>query len=374
MKLSHKIIMYMLIATAFAIFVSCEEQYIEPAVYAVEDFNKPLPKMLIDNLYVEAEVNYPQKNIYPTYELRDFELSQDDLERALFTEAIQNNTISVEITDTDMVLESMNGEYAFYSGSSLFYMNTDNFNRLSNIKRIIDSCINEGVEGYEKEFEFMSSSEAEDISLKFLGLLNPVGEAKLKSITAFDYSSLLEQQEILKKTEGILATDPEYELYYVNDLYSEDNYYVLTFYFSIDNIEIYNTLSEPEIKVSYDSWTAPQAMEYEVVISQDGIVFLTMDSLYRDSNVQKSQEKAIITIEAALQLLVEKYSLVILTDELTVKKIWLEYIPITETNWTGELGVLLVPYWCFQLENEENGVVIAERFNAYNGKDLAYDS
>lgn len=113
-----------------------------------------------------------------------------------------------------------------------------------------------------------------------------------------------------------------------------------------------------------------------IMINADGIQDFDVYCPY--TIVSESQPQTILTPDAAIAVLIDKYNLEIHTRTEVFSNVWLEYIPIV-----AEDSVTLTPYWCFVTPNEwvedSNGTSgwysrysNAQRFNAITGKDLTY--
>lgn len=134
-----------------------------------------------------------------------------------------------------------------------------------------------------------------------------------------------------------------------------------------DGLPIYSGINEPGISMAVETfWTAETRIT--MMLDKDGIHYIASKGGSFDASPE-AEAQTIISAEAALEAVKEIYVNTILSSQVTISRIWLEYVVVPD--WEEKEQYKLVPYWCVQIDSP-SGNSSAERINAITGGNLSY--
>lgn len=161
----------------------------------------------------------------------------------------------------------------------------------------------------------------------------------------------------------------------LDNLTSEDDAYYISFYFTYQDIPVFDQDREPGISSASDSFPT-SSMKAAVLITPKGVRYFKVENTLSTQG-DISEVQSIISVQEALQKLCEEQENTITFGTQLITKVWLEYIPIRAENAVEGVGpFILKPYWCFGTVDAESGgehIINAVRINAVTGDDLAYE-
>lgn len=320
------------------------------------------------NLFVDADITYPQIDDVSTYSLGMIQVDPSDAAALFYPD--DNSSISIEYFDwlpSGYAVETAMGN-KFDISYNITYRSPE-YTKYYEIADLLSRYASEHPEELGKSISFMTMDDAQKIGETIFLELGINYTPVLQTGVALEHKQIEDwQQELLE--------DPTYtdfgKYQVLSNLTTSDDCYYLYFTFTYDGIPIYEP-GEPSVQFA-DNVFPPSPVSAEMVITPNGVEYFTISSA--NYITEEKQTSVLCSLEYAIEALKEKYDLVILTDPQRVSAIWLEYIPVESSN-----GSVLVPYWCFimdlGIEDSEGNTkwleaVNAERFNALTGEDLAY--
>jgi hypothetical protein len=215
--------------------------------------------------------------------------------------------------------------------------------------------------------------------LTFLNAENAIqtGKERIKELTGQDSEVLAAyalNREILTALEEEYRQTPKYQEdaqrgkeTTVDDWSDADEIYYMEYRLTKDGLPIYSGINEPGISMAVETfWTAETRIT--MLLDQDGIRYIASRGGIFDASPE-AEAQTIISAETALEAVKEIYGNTILSSQVTISRIWMEYVVVPD--WEEKEQYKLVPYWCVQIDSP-SGNSSAERINAITGGNLSY--
>lgn len=225
-----------------------------------------------------------------------------------------------------------------------------------------------------RELKFMSSRQAADKAaalIEQLGLGTITGEAKISGFTKEDLTDI--QKYFMEYDEDFRVQCETGKLQSRDHFQDEDEMYRIKYVFEQDGLPVFGFEDPPmQMMGGIDAPLLATPMEATVYISSSGVRRIELYGAV-DGNMKVSEDKEIILLDDVKKALIKKYEDVILTQEMKVTDIWLEYVPVIDIE--EDNAVDLIPVWCCESyidhSNEEEGfsaLRYADRFHAFTGE------
>ncbi len=340
-----------------------------------------IKKQLDKNLTMDADVILPGKSAYSSYPLVYRTFTSKEL-TGLFFSGDTGKKASETNTHGLVSVKSSSGAWAVANNDSGI-VSFQKSKRDSAIDSIFGEYIVQAKKTNRQVFQtvptdlpFMTHEEAAEKgsailrSMKFFG--EPILAPKMIAVTGKELDKF--QTDLLKDTN--YKDFPKTVI--IKGWSEKDNCYFIQYSLQKDGIPIYDGgNTEPDIQIHGDiDATIPRGLTERMLITPQGLCYFKASGVYLQKE-DPSGPKSILSVDKAVKCLKNKYADVILTNQHTVKKIWLEYIDISDMhNSSDKQEITLLPYWCFQIDSaDSDGRVYshAARFNAFTGKDLEYE-
>lgn len=334
-----------------------------------------IQKTLDTNLSVDADVSVPAAKEYSSYLTNIKSFSADDMSKLFLQQDTSKQTLSkVDYDPNGLNIKTENGsQITSFMGSLTYSSNSD---REAGIASLISSYAVQYPESpaFTDPLTFASREDAIKEGAGILEKLDAGFLPSAKNVLALTHNQLSDWQTSLLQ-------DPNYKTFVdagkakvIDDWSSDDDVYYIIYSFKQDDLQVFNQQIEPGISLAADS-LPPRSMYAEMLISPKGIQYLNINGSL--SIKGQAASNPIISSDAALEKVKEKYSQLILSTPYTITKAFVEYIPIPDSSeLSANTKVTLTPYWCFviKITKDDKGhtAEIAERFNAWTGADLKY--
>lgn len=383
-----KYLLAFLLAAALATLCACGEEQKTPtnseepqgteAVSPTQDSQQPqtihMSETLCDGLAIDADIPVQEDLALPTYQANYFRISAADVVSLL----AGGNKIKTEEphhydpNGYNLVLES--GAEIFHANGVLtYYSETEDRDR-----EIADLLLRYGETHSEEEvhpLSFMPPDEAVGKISALICELDVIGEPALDTIIGLSGAEIMAWQNELMTDESYSWWADIGKTTVLDGLTSEDDAYYLSFYFTYQDIPVFDQDREPGISSASDSFL-PSSMKAEALITPKGVRYFKVENALSTQG-DRLEAQSIISPREALEKLCEKQENTITFGTQLITKVWLEYIPIRAENASEGVGpFILKPYWCFGTVDAESGgehIMNAERINAVTGDDLAYE-
>lgn len=321
-----------------------------------------------DMLVIDADVVLPKDQVYSVYALTKQAFPREDLDGFFgASEAV--------ITDHPEWV----GAYSAKTEEG-GYFSTDpygNFTYAKDEER--DDYIVYLVESAYYNAGSCSFQKEEIPDLSFLNAENAIqmGKERIKELTGQDSEVLAAyalNREILTALEEEYRQTQKYQEdaqrgkeTTVDDWSDADEIYYMEYRLTKDGLPIYSGINEPGISMAVETfWTAETRIT--MLLDQDGIRYIASRGGIFDASPE-AEAQTIISAETALEAVKEIYGNTILSSQVTISRIWLEYVVVPD--WEEKEQYKLVPYWCVQIDSP-SGNSSAERINAITGGNLSY--
>lgn len=334
---------------------------------------RQISRELMDNFYVDAKLMNCEKEECESIEITPIFNSPQEVASVLFPHDDSKATVEqIDNESNSYTISTETGSFAcVYEGALLYYSNNAERALYQEVLNLMSRWANDNPNQGEKISTILSADDAIDYGKNVVLGLGISFEPVVETIVAMDYAQLITLQKEC-------MTHPEYAEFGVPYILPKDSdilgFYYISFTLSHNGIPVFGNADESDVIVA-NGMFPPIKSRVEMIIASDGIKYLSIIEGYNAK--KESEKKPIISIENAINLLKNKYEMVVLTEKNRVSQIWLEYIPIST-----ETGLVMNPYWCFsidmQAQNMDTGELFwlanrkAERFNAFTGMDITY--
>ncbi|MDE7431271.1 MAG: two-component system regulatory protein YycI [Lachnospiraceae bacterium] len=338
------------------------------SVGGAESGTNYISEKLSDKLVIDAEVVLPKEQVYSVYALTEKAFPREDLDVFFgVSEAV--------VTDHP----EWTGAYSAKTKEG-GYFSTDpqgNFTYAKDEER--DDHIVYLVESAYYNAGSCSFQEEEILDLSFLNAEEAIqmGKEKIKELTgqdsevlaayALNREKLTELEEKYRQTQKYQEDAQRGKATMVDDWSDVDEIYYMEYELTKDGLPIYSGINEPGISIAVETfWTAETRIT--MLLDKDGIRYIAGRGGIFDASPE-AEAQTIISAEAALEAVKEIYVNTILSSQVTISRIWLEYVVVPE--WKEKEQYKLAPYWCVQIDSS-SGNSSVERINAITGGNLSY--
>ncbi len=338
------------------------------SVGGAESETNHISETLSDKLVIDAEVVLPKEQVYSVYTLTKQAFPREDLD-VFFGVSEAVVTAHPEWVGAYSAKTEEGGYFSTDPYGNFTYAKDEE--RDDYIVYLVESAYyNAGSCSFRKE-------EIPDLS--FLNAENAIqmGKERIKELTGQDSEVLAVyalNREILTELEGEYRQTQNYQEdaqrgkeTTVYDWSDADEIYYMEYELTKDDLPIYSGINEPGISMAVETfWTAE--IRITMLLDKDGIRYIVSRGGIFDASPE-AEAQTIISAEAALEAVQEIYLNTVLSSQVTISRIWLEYVVVPD--WEEKEQYKLVPYWCVQIDSP-SGNSIAERINAITGGNLSY--
>lgn len=231
--------------------------------------------------------------------------------------------------DSDMITFK-DGSYIDCSNGSLSYASAefDKYNTCF-ISIETDSLYNLDKYTTNQEFNFCKKADAEK---KISNILKNLGLNTNSALcVSLDYKTLSQEEQVINVRPGDNNKKHSWD--------ENDNAYYFKFYQSINGVNIFEGSHG-----NYEDSTEINGTFIEVVYNKKGIINFSAQNIYNEISLQ-SMDNKIMDVSSAINLLDKKLGTIIISNDLTVKKISLVYLPCNDGS--DQNKITLTPAWCF---------------------------
>ena len=323
---------------------------------------------LSDKLVIDAEVVLPKEQIYSVYALTRKAFPREDLD-VFFGVSEAVVTDHPEWTGAYSAKTKEGGYFSTDPQGNFTYAKDEE--RDDHIVYLVESAYyNAGSCSFQEE-------EIPDLSFLNAEEATQMGKEKIKELTgqdsevlvayALNREKLTELEEKYRQTKEYQEDAQREKATTVDDWADVDEIYYMEYERTIDGLPIYSGINEPGISIAVETfWTAETRIT--MLLDKDGIRYIAGRGGIFDASPE-AEAQTIISAEAALEAVKEIYMNTILNSQVTISRIWLEYVVVPD--WKEKEQYKLVPYWCVQIDSP-SGNSSAERINAITGGNLSY--
>ncbi len=321
-----------------------------------------------DMLVIDADVVLPKEQVYSVYALTRQAFAREDLD-VFFGGAEAVVTVHPEWVGAYSAKTEEGGYFSTDPYGNFTYAKDEE--RDDYIAYLVESAYyNAGSCSFQKE-------EIPDLS--FLNAENAIqmGKERIKELTGQDSEVLAAyalNREMLTGLEEEYRQTQKYQEdahrgkeTTMDDWSDADEIYYMEYELTKDGLPIYSGINEPGISMAVETfWTAETRIT--MLLDKDGIRYIAGRGGIFDASPE-AEAQTIISAEAALELVKEIYGNTILSSQVTISRIWMEYVVVPD--WEEKEQYKLAPYWCVQIDSP-SGNSSAERINAITGGNLSY--
>lgn len=382
-----KYLLAFLLAAALTTLCACGEAQKTPTnsdepqgagvVSPAQDSQQPqtnhMSETLCDGLAIDADIPVQESLALSTYQANYFRISAADAVSLLAggSKIKTEEPHHYDPNGFNLVLES--GAQIFHANGILTYSS-----ETEGRDREIADLLSRYGETHSEEvhaLSFLSPDEAISKASALVCELDIIGEPALDAIIGLSGAEIMAWQNELMTDENYSWWADIGKTNVLDNLTSEDDAYYISFYFTYQDIPVFDQDREPGISSASDSFPT-SSMKAAVLITPKGVRYFKVENtLSTQGGISVAQ--SIISVQEALQKLCEEQENTITFGTQLITKVWLEYIPIRAENAVEGVGpFILKPYWCFGTVDAESGgehIINAVRINAVTGDDLAYE-
>lgn len=327
-----------------------------------------ISEKLSDKLVIDAEVVLPKEQAYSVYALTKKAFSGEDLD-IFFGESEAVITDHPEWTGAYSA-KTKEGRYFSTDPEGNFTYAKDE-ERDNYIVYLVESAYyNAGSCSFQKEeipnLSFLNAEEAVQMGKEQIKELTGQ-DSEVLAAYALNQETLSELEKKYRQTQNYQEDAQRGKAATVDDWSDVDEIYYMEYELTKDGLPIYSGINEPGISMAVETfWTAETRIT--MLLDRDGIRYITGRGGIFDASPE-AEAQTIISAETALEAVKEIYVNTILSSQVTISRIWLEYVVVPD--WKEKEQYKLVPYWCVKIDSP-SGNSSAERINAITGGNLSY--
>lgn len=338
------------------------------SVGGAESGTNHISEKLSDQLVIDAEVVLPKEQVYSVYALTKQAFPREDLD-VFFGVSEAVVTDHPEWVGAYSAKTEEGGYFSTNPYGNFTYAKDEE--RDAYIVYLVESAYyNAGSYSFQKE-------EIQNLSFLDAEKAIQMGKEKIKELTGQDSEILTAyalNRELLTALEEKYRQTQKYqedvqtgEEITVDDWSDADEIYYMEYELTKDGLPIYSGINEPGISMAVETfWTAETRIT--MLFDKDGIRYMASRGGVFDASPE-AEAQTIISAEEALEAVKEIYVNTILSSQVTISRIWLEYVVVPD--WEEKEQYKLVPYWCVLIDSP-SGNSSAERINAITGGNLSY--
>lgn len=333
-----------------------------------------ITEQLSDNLYIDADILYPEFDTCPSYAIMELSFDQSAAE-AVFFPSGEDPALTYEdesgntYRDGGYALVGGNGERLVKTPFGVSFINS-RYQQNLETEDLMIRYAEKHAEQESEQLSFMSQEEAIALSTKAIQSCGIELIPVMEECIGLEYEELVAWQQELLKNESSFY-DPFGKAYILPESSNVGGSYYLSFSFSQDDIPVLG-ISSPSV-VFADAVMPPSPMYAKILISAEGIEHFDLYPTYTVTGITDRQP--IILPDTAVAKVKEYYDGAQFFGSFKILSVYLEYVPIEKGGQTT-----LNPYWCVTMTGsiEEDGTsrwsdhLTAERINAFTGEDLKY--
>ena len=341
---------------------------IQESVGGAESGTNHISEKPSDMLVIDADVVLPEEQVYSVYALTKQAFPREDLD-VFFGVSEAVVTVHPEWVGAYSAETEEGGYFSTDPYGNFTYAKEEE--RDDYIVYLVESAY------YNAGSCFFRKEEIPDLSFLNAGDAIQIGKERIKGLTgqdseviaayALNREILTELEEQYRQTQKYQEDAQRGKETTVDDWSDEDEIYYMEFELTKDGLPIYSGVNEPGISMAVETfWTAETRIT--MLLDKDGIRYIASRGGIFDASPE-AEAQTIISAEAALEAVKEIYVNTILNSQVTISRIWLEYVVVPD--WEVKEQYKLVPYWCVQIDSP-SGNSSAERINAITGGNLSY--
>ncbi len=327
-----------------------------------------ISETLSDKLVIDAEVVLPKEQVYSVYALTKKAFPREDLD-VFFGVSEAVVTDHPEWTGAYSAKTKEGGYFSTNPYGDFTYAEDEE--RDSHIVYLVEAAY------YSAGSCSFQEEEIADLSFQNAEEAIQTGKEKIKELTgqdsevlaayALNREKLAELEEKYRQTQNYQEDAQRGKETTVDDWSDADEIYYMEYELMKDGLPIYSGVNEPGISVTVETfWTAETRIT--MLLDKDGVRYIAGRGGIFDAGPE-AEAQTIISAEAALEAVKEIYANTILSSQVTISRIWLEYVVVPD--WKETEQYKLAPYWCVQIDSP-SGYSSAERINAITGGNLSY--
>ncbi len=328
---------------------------------------------LCDGLAIDADLPV-QEDPVPAYQADYFRISVAD---AVFLLAGGSRIETQEPHHYDpngFTLGLENGAQIFHANGILTYC-SETEDRDREIAELLSSYGEMHREEEVHALSFLSPDEAVEKASALIGGLDVIGEPVLDTMIGLSGTEILAWQNERMADESYSQWADMGKTTVLEDLTSADDAYYISFYFTYQDLPVFDQDREPGISFASDNFLT-NSMKANVLITPRGVRYFRVENAL-SAQGDRTEAQRVISVQEALEKLCEKQENTVTFGTQLITRVWLEYIPIRAQNAVEGVGpFVLKPYWCFGMvdaESDGGRIVNADRIDAVTGEDLAYE-
>lgn len=323
----------------------------------------------LEHLIIDAEVEKPDYDEYGTYILHLSLPATADITDRFFCgtkiETINNDNNSMYLASAD------GSEFSCNKYGLSFY--APERSKWTEMASIMNYYVDDDYDGATTSLNYMTEEEVVELVKKTM------------KECAVDFTLVVTKCICMKHTDLMalqqkLLNDPEKhyddfgKAFKLTGLDSSDDAYFVAFSFAYNEIPIFSREEVSNVTYSVPNMLMSNGMGGEMIITDEGIKYMEIMGANFTPTISTSSK--IITVDEAIEKLIEKYDVEILQSDYLYSAIYLEYMPIEKEN--GQ--IYLTPYWCFDCGTDYHGqdsnyyrsTISSTRFNAVTGENFSY--
>ncbi len=327
-----------------------------------------ISETLSDRLVIDAEVVLPKAQAYSVYALTKEAFPREDLD-VFFGVSEAVITDHPEWTGAYSAKNQEGGYFSTNPYGDFTYAEDEE--RDSHIIYLVESAY------YSAGSCSFQEEEIVDLSFQNAEEAIRTGKEKIKELTgqdsevlavyALNREKLTELEEKYRQTQNYREDAERGKETTVDGWSDADEIYYMEYELMKDGLPVYSGVNEPGISMAVETlWTAETRIT--MLLDKAGIRYIAGRGGIFDASPE-AEAQTIISAEAALETVKEIYANTILDSQVTISRIWLEYVVVPD--WKETEQYKLVPYWCVQIDSP-SGYSSAERINAITGGNLSY--
>ncbi len=334
----------------------------------VESKTNHISEKLSDMLVIDAEVVLLKEQVYGVYTLTKQAFPKEDLD-VFFGVSEAVVTVHPEWVGAYSAKTEEGGYFSTDPYGNFTYAKDEE--RDDYIVYLVESAYyNAGSCSFQKEeipdLSFLNSENAIQMGKERIKELTRQ-DSQVLAVYALNREILTELEEGYKQTQKYQEDAQRGKETTVDDWSDADEMYYIEYELTKDGLPIYSGINEPGISMAVETfWTAETRIT--MLLDKDGIRYIACRGGIFDASPE-AEAQTIISAEAALEAVKEIYVNTILSSQVTISRIWLEYVVVPD--WEEKEQYKLVPYWCVQIDSL-SGNSSAERINAITGGNLSY--
>ncbi len=316
-----------------------------------------ISETLETNLVVDASVESPGK-AGATYKVKPIDFTEEKA-KALLKELSGQENAEMSHTGEDYWLDGADGSRLCFVESSLYYeKNVDADETLLSVLQVWDE--EHRADRQEKDLDFLS---LENCKAQVLAMMQRFTDMdteilRVNAVSADPIQSFYKQL----REEGEFTGDSSIDFSDVGDAYLVYGGY------RQDGLAVYNDTEEAAV-VSETQMSVERSGLVRAIVTKDGIRYFDMRY---PMQIQEKKDVQLLSAREALDKALPALKNQILTQKLTIDRIYMEYVPIASGDYMAP--DVLRPYWVihYQTEDGYQHQGLAIRINAETGENLAY--